>query len=62
MVRAARGARLVVEPSGATTLAAWLFHAAELPPDGPVVAILSGGNVDPDRYARLFAEGLAAGG
>ena len=61
MVMAARGARLIVEPSGATTLAAWLAHETELPP-GPVVAILSGGNVDGDRYAELIAEGLAAGG
>ena len=57
MVRAARGARLVLEPSGATSLAAWLSHEPELPPDGPVVVILSGGNVDPDRYAELIAEG-----
>lgn len=62
MVRAARGARLVLEPSGATALAAWLFHAAELPTDGPVVALLSGGNVDPDAYAGLMAAGVAAGG
>ena len=62
MVRAARGARLVVEPSGATTLAAWLFHADELPADGPVVALLSGGNVDPATYAALLAAGVAAGG
>ena len=51
-----------MEPSGATSLAAWCFHAAELPPTGPVVAILSGGNVDTGRYAQLIAEGLAAGG
>jgi len=62
MVRAADEARLVVEPSGATTLAAWCFHAAELPPTGRVVAVLSGGNVDADRYAQLIAEGRAAGG
>jgi threonine dehydratase len=62
MVRAAREARLVLEPSGATTLAASLFEADRLPPDGPVVVILSGGNVDGDRYAELLAEGIAAGG
>jgi threonine dehydratase len=66
MVRAADAARLVLEPSGATALAAWLFHAAELPAaddsGGRVVIILSGGNVDPERYARLMAEGRAAGG
>ncbi|MGA3031376.1 MAG: threonine/serine dehydratase [Candidatus Limnocylindrales bacterium] len=62
MVRAARESRLVLEPSGATTLAAWLFHADELPASGRVVIILSGGNVDPARYDELFARGLAAGG
>jgi threonine dehydratase len=62
MVRAADEARLVVEPSGATTLAAWCFHAAELPPTGRVVIVLSGGNVDAGRYAQLITEGRAAGG
>jgi threonine dehydratase len=62
MVRAAREARLVIEPSGATTLAALLFapQLADVP--GHVVAILSGGNVDPARYEQLLAEGVAAGG
>jgi threonine dehydratase len=62
MVRASREARLVLEPSGATTLAAWLFHEDELPESGRVVAILSGGNVDPARYDELLARGVAAGG
>jgi threonine dehydratase len=62
MVRAAREARLVLEPSGATTLAAWLFHRDELPASGRVVCILSGGNVDPARYEELIARGVAAGG
>jgi threonine dehydratase len=62
MVRAARGARLVVEPSGATTLAALLFAPGLAEPPGHVVAILSGGNVDPARYEQLMAEGVAAGG
>jgi threonine dehydratase len=62
MVRASREARLVLEPSGATTLAAWLFHEDELPATGPVVCILSGGNVDPARYDELLARGVAAGG
>jgi threonine dehydratase len=71
-VRAAREARLVLEPSGATSLAAWLFHAEELPAlraatagrsaRGRVVCILSGGNVDPARYEELLARGVAAGG
>jgi threo-3-hydroxy-L-aspartate ammonia-lyase len=61
MVRAADEARLIVEPSGATALAAWCFHAAEVPSTGRVVAVLSGGNIDPARYAQLIAEGRAAG-
>jgi threonine dehydratase len=62
MVRASREARLVLEPSGATSLAAWLFHADEIAHDGPVICLLSGGNVDPERYAELLAAGEAAGG
>ncbi len=46
--------KLVVEPGGAVALAAALFHGADLAP-GPVIATLSGGNVD----ASLFAEILA---
>lgn len=55
MARAAWESRLVLEPSGAATLAAALFHRRELPPDRPVVCVLSGGNVDPDRYFELVA-------
>jgi threonine dehydratase len=62
MARAADVARLVLEPSGATALAAWLFHGEELPTADTVVCVLSGGNVDPDRYAELVAEGRRAGG
>ena len=47
---------LVPEPSGAVTLAAALFHAAELPKAKRVVVVLSGGNVDPALLARLRAE------
>lgn len=50
---AAEEARLVVEPSGALAVAAMRFRAAEagLPGvDGPIVGVVSGGNVDPDRY------------
>ena len=50
---AAEEARLVVEPSGALGVAAMRFRAAEaglVGLDGPVVGVVSGGNVDPDRY------------
>lgn len=52
---AARRARLVLEPSGATALAALLSHRDELPA-GPVVVIASGGNVDPARYVEWLAQ------
>jgi threonine dehydratase len=51
---AAREARLVLEPSGATPLAALLNHRDELP-SGPVVVVASGGNVDPQRYLEWLA-------
>jgi threonine dehydratase len=54
---AAERARLVVEPSGALSLAAMTFHGAELALpglDGSVVAVISGGNVDPERYRALL--------
>jgi threonine dehydratase len=50
-----RNARLVVEPSGSVTTAAVMlglggFDASK----GPVVAIVSGGNVEADRYAEFI--------
>ncbi|HEY2724436.1 MAG TPA: threonine/serine dehydratase [Pseudonocardiaceae bacterium] len=57
---AARGlavyARVVAEPAGAVTTAAWLHHRDELPP-GRAVAIVSGGNVDPEWLSRVLARG-----
>ena len=47
---------LIPEPSGAFTLAAALFHAHELPSARTVVAVLSGGNVEPALHAHLLAE------
>jgi threonine dehydratase len=43
--------QLSVEPSGAVTTAALL--ADRVRPTGPTVAIISGGNVDPELFARL---------
>ena len=53
-------AKLVVEPAGAAGVAAIL--AGLVPADGPgsVVAILSGGNIDPLLMQRVIAHGLAA--
>ncbi|HVA86198.1 MAG TPA: threonine/serine dehydratase [Candidatus Saccharimonadales bacterium] len=55
---AAEQARLVVEPTGALAVAALAFRARELGIDGrtgPVVGIVSGGNVDPERYREWLA-------
>jgi threonine dehydratase len=54
---AAEEARLVVEPSGALAVAAMRFRAAESGLrglGGPVVGIVSGGNVDPEAYRRYL--------
>jgi threonine dehydratase len=54
----AEQARLVVEPTGALAVAAATFRAAEAGLtgiDGSVVALVSGGNVDPGRY-RTYLE------
>lgn len=50
---------LIPEPSGAVTLAAVLFHGAELPPAEKIVVVLSGRNVEPALQERLRAEVLA---
>jgi threonine dehydratase len=55
---AAERARLVVEPSGALGIAAMAFHSRVLGLDreaGSIVAVVSGGNVDPERYREYLA-------
>ncbi len=55
---AAEESRLVAEPSGALAVAAMVWRGREagiLDIDGPVVAVVSGGNVDPDRYREYLA-------
>jgi len=51
-------AKLVVEPAGAVAVAAIMTGAVQS--DGPVVAVLSGGNIDPMLMQRVVAHGLAA--
>ena len=53
-------AKAVVEPAGAAGLAAIL--AGRVPGTGPVVALLSGGNIDPLLLTKLIEHGLAAAG
>jgi Threonine dehydratase len=62
---AAERTRLVVEPSGALSLAAMAFHGGELGLvglAGSVVAVISGGNVDPERYRELLRSPIPAEG
>jgi len=50
----------VVEPAGAAGVAALLEHPRSFEP--PVVAVLSGGNIDPLLLAKVLRHGLAAAG
>ncbi|MDG4857774.1 threonine ammonia-lyase [Streptomyces sp. T-3] len=53
-------AKLVVEPAGASPVAALLSRPEAF--EGPVVALLSGGNVDPLLMQRILRHGMAAAG
>jgi len=48
-----REAKIVAEPSGAVTVAAALHGGANYPP--PVVAVISGGNVDPALLTKFLS-------
>ncbi|MEQ8342722.1 MAG: threonine/serine dehydratase [Marinovum algicola] len=48
--------KLVAEPGGAVALAAALFHGTELAGD-TVICTISGGNVDPQVFARALERG-----
>ena len=54
-------AKVLAEGAGATPLAALLEHP-ELAADGPVVLVISGGNIDPFLLDRILFIGLAAEG
>jgi threo-3-hydroxy-L-aspartate ammonia-lyase len=51
----ARQARLIAEPGGTAAVAACLFHSGELPKAMTPVAVLSGGNIDPQLLATVLA-------
>jgi len=53
-------AKMVVEPSGAAAVAALMDQPKAFAT--PVVAVLSGGNVDPLLLGKLIRHGLASGG
>lgn len=54
-------AKLVVEPAGASAVG-WLLENAGEHLDGPVVAVLSGGNIDPLLMLRIIRHGMVAAG
>lgn len=53
-------AKQVVEPAGAAGVAAILEHSYAFEP--PVVAVLSGGNIDPLLLSKVLRHGLAGAG
>jgi threonine dehydratase len=53
-------AKLVVEPAGVAAVAAVLADPSAFPP--PVVAIISGGNIDPVLLLKVVQHGMAAAG
>ncbi|WP_342801098.1 threonine ammonia-lyase [Nocardia sp. No.11] len=55
-------AKLIVEPAGAAGVAALLSPLSDRALPGPVVTILSGGNIDPLLLTRVIGHGLSAAG
>ena len=53
MRRLAANSKTVAEPSGAVAVAAFLFHRNELPRTKVNVAIISGGNIEPQMLADI---------
>ena len=53
-------AKVVVEPAGAAAVAAVLDRPSQF--EGPVVPVLSGGNIDPLLLMRVIRHGMAAAG
>ncbi len=53
-------AKLVVEPAGVAGVAALMAYPGQF--EGPVVAVLSGGNIDPNVMLRVVRHGLVAAG
>ncbi len=54
-------AKMVVEPAGAAAVA-HLLEPQSRPLEGPVVAVLSGGNIDPLLLMRIIRHGMKAAG
>lgn len=60
LVFMAERAKLVVEPAGVVGVAALIAKPGQF--DGPVVSLLSGGNIDPNILLRVVRHGLVAAG
>jgi len=58
--RMVTSSRIVAEPSGAVTFAAWLFHRDELPASKRTIVVVSGGNLEPQLLAKILSEDSAA--
>jgi threonine dehydratase len=58
-VRALHDAGLTAEPSGAVTSAALLFHQPSLVPYRKAVAVMSGGNVEPEVLSFILGRAFA---
>ncbi|HLS01639.1 MAG TPA: pyridoxal-phosphate dependent enzyme, partial [Beutenbergiaceae bacterium] len=56
----AERAKLVVEPSGAVGVAAAINQAGQWP--GPIVIVLTGGNIDPLVLMRVLRHGMTSAG
>ncbi len=53
MRQLAENPKTVAEPSGAVSVAAFLFHRDELPNTNVNVAVISGGNIDPQMLTEI---------
>jgi threonine dehydratase len=49
----AENPKTLAEPSGAVATAAFLFHGDQLPRSNNTVAVISGGNIDPELLRRI---------
>lgn len=49
----AENPQTIAEPSGAVAPAAWLFHPDSLPKSNKTVAVISGGNIDPELLKKV---------
>ena len=53
MRRLAQNPKTVAEPSGAVAVAGFIFHRKQLPRTAVNVAVVSGGNIEPQMLAEI---------